>query len=188
MIRHARLPLPCDLAALREDLLAVAPSGWSPHFNKQYYSGDWSGIPLRGSPGTHVPLYADPTRTDFADTDHMRRCRYVPEFLAQLECPVESVRFLKLAPGGVIREHRDLGLCLEEGAIRLHLPVYTNADVDFFLDDEALTLREGECWYLNFDLKHRVANRGDSDRVHLVIDARVKPWVETLIADSLASR
>lgn len=188
MIRHARLPLPYDLAALRADLSAVAPAGWTPHFNQQYYSGDWSGIPLRGIPGTHVPLYDDPTRSDFADTDNMLRCSYIPQFLATLECPIESVRFLKLAPGAVIREHRDFGLCLEDGAIRLHLPVHTNADVEFFLDDEALALAEGECWYLNFDLKHHLANRGTSDRVHLVIDARVNAWVEALVADAVRHR
>lgn len=177
MIRYRRLPFPCDLEALRADLAAVAPEGWHPHFNQQYYSGDWSGIPLRGIPGSHVPLYSDPTRSDFADTGHMSRCRYVPALLDRLQCPVEAVRFLKLAPGAVIREHRDFGLCLEEGALRLHIPVYTNADVDFLLDDEPLTLTAGECWYVNFDLKHRLANRGHSDRVHLVIDARVNAWV-----------
>jgi hypothetical protein len=180
VIRHLRLPLACDLEALRSDLAAVAPAGWHPHFNQQYYSGDWSGIPLRGIPDSRVPLYADPTRSDFADTELMSRCRYVPQFLAELRCPVESVRFLKLAPGSVIREHRDFGLCFEEAAIRLHIPVHTHADVEFVLDGEPLTLAAGECWYVNFDLKHRLANRGQSDRVHLVVDARVNAWVESL--------
>lgn len=181
MIRYLRLPLACDLDALRADLAAVAPAGWHPHFNQQFYSGDWSGIPLRAIPGSRVPLYSDPTRSDFADTEPMSRCSYLPYFLAGLECPVESVRFLKLAPGAVIREHRDLGLCFEEGAIRLHIPVHTNDEVEFVVDGEPLILAAGECWYVNFDLKHRVANRGQSDRVHLVIDARVNARVEALI-------
>ena len=180
MIRQLRLPLACDLGALREDLAAVAPTGWHPHFNQHYYSGDWSGIPLRAIPGSRVPLYSDPTRSDFADTEVMARCRYVPRFLKTLQCPIESVRFLKLAPQAVIREHRDFGLCFEEGAIRLHIPVHTHADAEFLLDGEPLALAAGECWYLNFDLKHRLANRGQSDRVHLVIDARVNSWVQSL--------
>lgn len=184
MIRALRLNLDCDLAALRADLAAVAPAGWSPHFNTHYYSGEWSGIPLRAIPGSRVPLYADPNRTDFADTDLMQRCRYVQQFLAGLHCPVESVRFLKLAPGAVIREHRDFGLCFEDGSARLHIPVYTHADVDFVLDGEPLCLDCGECWYVNFDLKHRLANRGNSDRVHLVVDTRVNSWVEALFRES----
>ncbi len=180
MIRQLRLPLVCDLDALRADLAVVAPSGWHPHFNQQYYSGDWSGIPLRALPGSRVPLYSDPTRSDFVDTQELLRCQYVPEFLAALRFPIESVRFLKLGPGAIIREHRDLGLCFEEGAVRLHVPVHTNADVEFVLDDEPITLLAGECWYFNFDLKHRAINSGASDRVHLVIDGRVNAWIEDL--------
>ncbi|QBB72748.1 hypothetical protein ELE36_16965 [Pseudolysobacter antarcticus] len=179
-IHHLQLPFECDLDALRADLAEVAPVGWSPHFNTGYYSGDWSGIPLRGIPGTHVPLYADPTRSDFADTQLMSRCSYIPQLLARLECPIEAVRFLKLAAGASIHEHRDLGLCFEQGAARLHVPVHTSPDVDFRLDDQSLSLGAGECWYINFDLPHRVTNRGVNDRVHLVIDLRVNPWLQAM--------
>lgn len=180
MISALRLPLACDLPRLQADLLSVAPAGWHPHFNTGYYEGDWSGIPLRGQPGIHVPLYTDPTRSDFADLAAMDRCEYVPALLAQLQCPVESVRFLKLAAGSGIREHRDFGLRFEEGVARLHVPVHTNPGVSFGLAGEIVTMGEGETWYLNFDLPHRVDNRGPDDRVHLVIDVRVNDWLTTL--------
>ncbi len=179
-LRHLRVPLACDLALLRADLAAVAPVGWHPHFNREYYSGDWSGIALRAQPHGRSPLYADPTRDDYADTDAMRLCRYVPRFLEQFECPIESVRFLKVAPGAIIREHRDFGLRFEDGGVRFHVPVYTDANVEFVLGGETLVLAEGECWYLNFDLPHTVKNRGERDRVHLVIDARVNDWATDL--------
>ncbi|MBS0589823.1 MAG: aspartyl/asparaginyl beta-hydroxylase domain-containing protein, partial [Proteobacteria bacterium] len=54
--------------------------------------------------------------------------------------------------------------------------------VEFVVGGEAVPLAEGECWYLNFDLPHRIVNRGVSDRVHLVIDARVNAWVGKLFA------
>ena len=180
MISTLRLPLACDLPKLQADLAAVAPAGWQPHFNTRYYDGDWSGIPLRGQPGIHVPLYSDPTRTDFADLPTMADCRYVPELLAQLACPLESVRFLKLASGATIREHRDFGLRFEDGAVRLHVPVHTHPDVAFELDGSAVPMAEGEIWYLNFDLPHRVTNDSPWDRVHLVIDARVNDWLAEL--------
>lgn len=181
-LRCLRLPFTCDLDALRADLAAVAPQGWHPHFNRQYYAGDWSGIALRAQAHGRSPLYADPSCGEFLDTEELRRCRYVPQFLAQLECEIESVRFLKLAAGAEIREHRDAGLRFEDGVLRLHVPVHTNADVEFVLGGEAVRLAEGECWYLNFDLPHRIVNRGAGDRVHLVIDARVNAWVETLFS------
>ena len=180
VLRRLRLPLRCDLEALRADLAATAPAGWQPHFNTQYYRGDWSGIALRAQAHGRSSLYADPSCAEFADTEAMQACRYVPQFLAQFACELESVRFLKLAPGAEILEHRDPGLRFEDGGVRFHVPVYTDANVEFVLGGETLLLAEGECWYLNFDLPHTVTNRGARDRVHLVIDARVNDWVTGL--------
>jgi aspartyl/asparaginyl beta-hydroxylase (cupin superfamily) len=83
------------------------------------------------------------------------------------------VRFLRLAAGSVIREHRDPGLRFEEGVFRLHIPVRTNPEVEFRVGGELLQMAEGECWYVNFDLPHALVNRGGSDRVHLVVDGVV---------------
>ncbi|MCW2497671.1 aspartyl/asparaginyl beta-hydroxylase domain-containing protein [Jatrophihabitans sp.] len=173
MIAAHRLPIVCDLTQLQADLAAVAPAGWHPHFNTGYYDGDWSGIPLRGQPGIHVPLYTDPSRSDFADLPAMSRCSAVPAILGQLPHPIESVRFLRLSPGSSIHQHRDHGLRWEEGVARLHVPVHTNPEVEFVSGGSRLVLAEGECWYIDFDLPHEVHNRGASDRVHLVIDVRV---------------
>jgi hypothetical protein len=170
VIESRLLPLVVDLARLQADLDAVAPTQWHPHFNTGYYDGDWSGVPLRAQPGIHVPLYTDPTRSDFADTEAMARCRYVPDLLAALPGTLESVRFLRLAAGSTIREHNDPGLCIEEGVFRLHVPVRTNPDVEFRVGGRLLQMGEGECWYVNFDLPHALVNRGTADRVHLVVD------------------
>jgi len=91
-----------------------------------------------------------------------------------------AVRLLRLKAGAVILEHRDAELCFEKGEIRVHIPVVTNPDVEFILDKERIQLQEGECWYMNFNLPHAIANKGESDRIHLVIDARVNDWVKEL--------
>lgn len=179
MIHSLRLRLDVDRDRLRADLDRVAPTQWHPHFNTGYYTGDWSGVPLRGQPGVHVPLYSDPTRDDFADTEEMGRCEYVPELLASIPAELEAVRFLRLAAGSTIREHRDPGLSVEEGVFRLHLPVRTNDEVEFLVGGQQVVLGEGECWYLNFDLPHALVNRGTSDRVHLVVDGKVTPATRT---------
>jgi hypothetical protein len=44
----------------------------------------------------------------------------------------------------------------------------------------------GECWYLRLSDPHRVANRGETDRIHLVIDCRANDWLRTLVAGSPA--
>ena len=120
-----------------------------------------------------MPLYTDPTRTDFADTEAMAQCSSVPELLASIPGRLESVRFLRLAAGSVIHEHRDPGLSVEEGAFRLHIPVRTNPEVEFLVGGQSMQMAEGECWYVNFDLPHSLVNRGTNDRVHLVVDGLV---------------
>jgi hypothetical protein len=173
VIHSRRLPLDCDVAGLQADLDAVAPSQWHAHFNTGYYEGDWSGVPLRAQPGIHVPLYTDPNRTDFADTEAMQSCTAVPALLATIPGRLEAVRFLRLAAGSAILEHRDAGLRVEDGVFRLHIPVRTNPEVEFRVGDRLVHMAEGECWYVNFDLPHALANHGTSDRVHLVVDGVV---------------
>jgi hypothetical protein len=92
-------------------------------------------------------------------------------------CPIRSVRLLRLAPGAVIREHRDAGLRYEQGEARLHIPIATNAAVEFVLDGDRHVMEAGECWYVNVDLPHRVNNRGTTERIHLVIDCVVDDWL-----------
>jgi hypothetical protein len=77
----------------------------------------------------------------------------------------------------VIKTHCDHDLDVEHGRVRLHVPIATNPDVDFRLNGERVTLGEGECWYLRLSDPHSVANAGDRDRIHLVIDAIVSPWL-----------
>jgi hypothetical protein len=185
MIAYARLPFVFDPAALLADLARIEGEAWSPHFNTRYYTGDWSGLSLRSVGGAERQLFSDPSRPDeFADTPRLAACPAVQAVLAAFACPLEGVRLLRLRAGSSIREHRDYGLCLEKGEFRVHVPIVTNPDVAFTLAGERLTLLPGECWYLNFDLPHAVANAGTEDRVHLVIDGRVNPWVERLVASS----
>lgn len=177
MISTLKLPFSFDVHSLLGDLDRFETADWTRHFNTSYYEGDWSGIALRTTKGAHVPLYPDPTATEFVNTEMMARCSYVPEVLSAFKCGLEAVRFLRLGPGDQILEHRDYGLSFEEGCARIHIPVKTSADVEFFLDGEPVPMAPGEVWYLNFDMKHRVKNNGADERVHLVIDCVVNDWL-----------
>lgn len=84
---------------------------------------------------------------------------------------------MKLTPGSRIKEHEDLDLAAELGMARLHIPIITNDEVDFRLNGTRVILGEGECWYLRLMDRHSVENNGQSDRVHLVIDAQVNAWL-----------
>lgn len=178
-----KLPFTFNAAKLRADVDRFGPFDWTPHFNKAYYEGDWSGIPLRASKDAHVGLYPDPTASEFVETEMLRRCAYVPAVLASFKCETETVRFLRLGPGDQILEHRDYKLSVEDGIARVHIPVKTSPGVEFYLDDHPVVMNEGEAWYLNFNLKHRVKNNGPHERVHLVIDCIVNDWLAGFFTD-----
>lgn len=182
MLSAIRLPLELDADGLKADLDRFEASDWVPHFNTRYYEGDWSGISLRSVGGVARELYPDPAASDpFADTANLDRCPDVRATLDRFQCELLSARFLRLAAGSVIKEHSDYNLAHEDGELRIHIPVRTNPDVEFILDGVPVRMCEGEAWYLDLNLKHRVSNLGSTDRIHLVVDCVVNDWLTGLV-------
>jgi hypothetical protein len=180
MISSFQLPLRFDAHRLQTDIVSIHPDEWTAHFNSGYHDGGWSGVSLRSVDGNARRLYPDPThREAFSDTDALRGRPAIGEVLAALKCPQASVRLLKLAAGARIKEHRDYNLDFDDGELRLHIPVATNPGVAFFLAGQKVDMHEGECWYLNLNLPHRVDNDGQTDRVHLVVDCIVNSWLRS---------
>ena len=183
MISNCKLPFAFDPKLLRSDLEQLAPDDWTPHFNAHYYEGDWSGVALRSVGGRASQLYPDPqAEGSFVNTPILERCPNTQAVLALFQCPLRAVRFLRLAAGSTIREHRDYDLGYEEGQIRFHIPIITSADVVFFLDAQRIEMKEGECWYLDLSLPHWVENRGAVDRINLVIDCEANEWLRELLS------
>jgi hypothetical protein len=177
-VRYCRLALDFSAPALVRDLAGIAAGDWVTHFNTGYHDGGWSGVTLRGIGADARQLFPGDSQTALhTDTALRARCPNIDAALGRLECPVGPVRLLRLSAGGQIREHRDAGLCLEQGLARLHVPIVTGDAVEFYLDGDLVTMAPGECWYLNFDLPHRVQNLGTTDRVHLVIDCSTNEWL-----------
>jgi Aspartyl/Asparaginyl beta-hydroxylase len=88
-------------------------------------------------------IYSDPACIDFADTPALAAAPYFQVVLASLACPLEAVRLMRLAPGSLIKEHRDHDLAFEEGTVRLHIPVTTNDGVDFRLNGVPCAMQAG---------------------------------------------
>ena len=178
-----RLPFTFDAALLMRDLQSLKTVGWTEHFVKQNYEGDWSVIPLRGTAGATHPvmmIYSDPRATEFEDTPMLQACPYFRAVLDTFKCPLLAVRLMRLMPGSRIKEHRDHDLDVEDGTARIHIPVVTNADVIFHLNRSRVVMDAGSAWYLRLSDPHSVENNGSSERVHMVIDASVNGWVRTV--------
>ena len=55
---------------------------------------------------------------------------------------------MRLTPGSRIKEHTDHDLRVENGAARIHVPVVTNDDVEFYLNGSRVVMTAGSAWYL----------------------------------------
>ncbi len=186
VIKYLQLPFIFSEEKLVSEFNALSAQ-WIEHFNKAHYDGDWSALPLRSVNGslTNVIPESD-SRFEFRDTELMGQCPYIKSILNNFPCEQRAARLLKLSKGAVIKEHIDAELSYENGEARIHIPITTNPQVEFFLDNERMDVKPGECWYMNFNLPHRIANLGDTDRVHLVIDIVVNEQIREMF-DSVAS-
>jgi hypothetical protein len=173
-VRFWRLPLNFDVGALQADLARLTASDWHAHFNTGYHDGGWSGMALVSADGDAARLYADAAAgsTGIA-TPWLALCPAMRAAVAALPAAVQSARLLRLAPGSVIREHSDYGLGLDDGVVRIHIPIVSHPLVEFYLDGVRVPMGEGECWYLDLGLPHRVQNHSPRERVHLVVDCLV---------------
>jgi hypothetical protein len=179
MLNGLHLPFRFDPNLLKADLALVRPEEWTPHYNERDYGGDWRGVALRSLSGrpNHLASSHEGQCEEFLDTELMARCSYFRQVLTHFQCPLKSVRLLKLAAGSFVREHSDPALGYEDGEVRIHVPIQTNAAVEFYSGGDRLSLAEGDCYYVNVSLPHRVNNRSLQDRIHLVIDADVNEWL-----------
>jgi len=183
---RVRLGVTHDRERLREDLDRISGAAWVDHFVKQNYEGDWSVLPLRYSAGAAHPILqacSDPSVTDYVYSPLLDRAPAIRAALDWFQCEVQSVRLMRLAPGSVIKEHSDYDLAAEWGTARFHIPITTNPQVEFLVNRTPVTMEPGSVWYLRLSDPHSVANRGATDRVHLVIDCITNDWLtEQLVA------
>jgi hypothetical protein len=120
----------------------------------------------------------------FGPNESLKRCPILLSIFKTFQCPVETFRFHSLQPAAVIKSHRDSGFSFEHGKVRLHIPIQTNDAVEIRLEGKLVSMKEGECWYCNFDIVHEVHNRGKETREHLIIDCMVNEWLSGIFEDN----
>ncbi len=179
--KYLKLPIQFDEARLQHDLSLIMEDKWRPHFNKSVYQGAWKAIPLYSNNGDETNIFSfPPGNAPVMETSLMKYCFYFKEVVDSLKFPIRSARLLRLGAGAEIKPHRDHDLGYENGNFRLHIPIFTNEDVQFVLDGTKIIMLPGECWYTNVNYVHSVINSGRSDRVHLVIDGVRNEWSDDL--------
>lgn len=131
--------------------------------------------------------FADGSWTDWLDTKELKKSPYLNEIVREFEkhTTVNLVRLLRLAPGAIVKEHTDPTLALEEekSMVRLTIPILTNDKVEFYLNNEIVPMKEGECWYMRLSDPHRIINNWDKERINLTIDVIPNDWLRSVIAE-----
>ena len=157
--------LQLDLANAEQKYSSLPQSG-------PYHDGSWTGIALRNANGDYKTSVVFGGGS-YSDTEVLTSCPYFKEIINNFPFTIGCARLLFVPAGKKIGEHTDTGLNWESGAIRIHIPIVTNEKVKFYIKDEQLHWKEGELWYGDFSLPHKLHNQSDITRVHLVLDCLV---------------
>lgn len=181
LVRTLKFPITFDSERLKSDVQKVLKQNWIDHYNTNDYSGKWTSIALMSQSGKSNDIYALPNNTKtITNTEVLDSCDYFKTVLNGFQFEKTAVRLLQLAVGAEVKPHSDHCLGYEDGFFRLHIPIITNSEVEFILDGNRVIMNEGECWYIDANFIHSVANRGSCDRIHLVIDGIRNEWTDRL--------
>jgi quercetin dioxygenase-like cupin family protein len=188
LVRSIKFPLFFDSEKLKNDIRKIIDKSWTNHYNTNDYTGKWTSIALMSQNGKSDSIFALPNGNEkLIPTEIMDSCTYFQEVLDGFLFEKTAVRLLKLDVGAEIKPHTDNCLGYEDGCFRLHIPIITNPEVEFILDGKRLLMNEGECWYIDANFTHSVANRGAEDRIHLVIDGLRNDWTDNLFFNEASS-
>lgn len=181
---RVRLPLTFDVAKLQAEVRNL-------NLNQFIY---YNVLPIRSpahlvDPSLPFPPpaddYADGSWTEWMDTPDLKRSPCLLEVVNTFRqhTKVTLVRLLRLEAGAVVKEHTDptLGLHIERSVVRMTIPIFSNEQVEFYLNDKIVPMKEGECWYLRLTDPHRILNKGKVERINLTIDMIPNEWVRSII-------
>ena len=86
---------------------------------------------------------------------------------------IMSLILINLPAGKSIGRHRDANPVGDRfnRCHRIHIPVITNDECIFEIDGEIKNMKKDEVWEIsNVKKLHSVSNRGNTDRIHLLVD------------------
>ncbi|MGJ8743026.1 aspartyl/asparaginyl beta-hydroxylase domain-containing protein [Polaribacter sp.] len=121
---------------------------------------------------------------EFVPNKALQKCPYLLKILQTFKCKKETFRVHILDANAAIRPHRDIGYRIEDGKVRIHIPVETNSEVQLLVNNTIVKMSEGECWYCNFHIKHQVYNNSNVPRKHLILDCMANEWLENLFTEN----
>ncbi len=160
-----------DVEPLNTQLMAEPDSAWTQSVARK--TGNWPHRDAR-----HLSLANDLDGRHFKATVFPKYAEYEALLIPLLRTistrlnrgrKVMRIQFAWLGAGSSIEPHRDTSITLVYSH-RVHLPLLTNDHVTFECGDESVVMREGQIWTFDNTLRHAVYNRGETPRIHMIID------------------
>lgn len=177
IVTAVRLPRSFDPRPLVEDLAALRAFPQA-YFEEKNRRGLWGGVSLYAQGGRYDVLTCGPA--PYEPTPALARAPHLRAVVESFATEPRAVRVLTLDPGARIYEHYDPESSLDTGVVRLHVPIVTHPDVEFFLAGKRTRWRPGELWYGDFSFPHHAHNKSAVPRTHLVMDLLVTDAIEAL--------
>jgi len=157
-----RLPFSFDVSQLKQELALFEDSVWMAHPNR--INGN-SAVPLVSLHGEDNDKFSGEMRA----TQHLGRCDYIQQVMASFDEVIARSRLMKLSAGAEVTQHVDFNYHWYD-RVRIHIPISTKPEVDFYCGDKKVHMQAGECWIFDSWRQHKVLNNSAFDRTHLVID------------------
>lgn len=176
-----KLPFQFNPIKLKQDLDICFNYDFLQNYIPANYNGKNYILPLRSIDGKlNAPAALPNQQHRYKDTIVMEKCYYFRESINLFLCDKEAIRLMNLPPGANINTHVDDFCGYEDGLFRVHIPITTNDEVYFTLNDKRIVMESGQVWYTNVNLPHSVANKGNTNRIHLVMDCVRNEWSDEL--------
>lgn len=165
---------PVDVAALRDDILAIPEQVWAQENaekpNRFEALDRTQHIVFRfvSNLDNWRQSYDRPIWDSWRDR--------IEPILAKATAPYgytngafPRVMLARMAPGGVIHPHVDANLAAR-WPHKIHIPILTNPQVKFFVDPEWHHFDAGYAYEVNNLGRHAVKNEGTTERIHLIFE------------------
>jgi len=170
------LPIDFDAEKILAAVRALPPSLWDVDVSHKAQD-DTSRIFLKGYPVRMAKGYDERPALKYS--------LFLANFIHN-EIPgvVRSCLVANLKPGGIIPVHRDYVDTHPHysATYRLHIPLQTNPDVDFFMGDHVFHLQTGKCYLFDNSVVHAVHNRNATEeRIHMIADVEPDDRMQLLL-------
>ena len=156
------LPVLFDVARLQAEVAALPDEAWIPHPDRVAGNSAARLISAGGDETDSVHGQMLPTRW-------LEAMPYVQQALAAFGVVWSRSRLMRLAPGAGVPEHADINYHWHT-RVRVHIPIFTQPQVRFHCDGQAVHMAAGEAWIFDNWRRHHVENGASAPRIHLVAD------------------